>query len=173
MKVAFDSVVLGAWLHPEAKYPATAHRIPERLAYLVKTLEEKRSTLLVPTPALAEFLVLAENEAPAYLKRLARNRAIEIVPFDEKAAVEAAEAEILALQAGDSKAGATGPRQKIKVDRQIVAIAKVRQVDCLYSEDSDVAKIAVPMGVTVQGLSQIPLPPEDAQQPLFPGESSD
>ena len=73
----------------------------------------------------------------------------------------------------DTKAGATGPRQKIKVDRQIVAIAKVCQVDCLYSEDSDVAKIAVPMGVTVQGLSQIPLPPEDAQQPLFPGEPSD
>lgn len=167
MKVAFDTVVLGACCHPDAQYPSAVARVPERLAYLLKTLEEARATIIVPTPALAEFLVLAGNEAPRYLKELTGSSVFDVVPFDQRAAVEAAEAEIRAGESGDRKAGAEGPWQKIKVDRQIVAIAKVNEVDYLYSEDADVVKLGAQMGVKVKGMSGLPLPPEDPQRSMF------
>ena len=167
MRVAFDTVVLGACCHPDAQYPSRVSRVPERLAYLLRTLEEARATIIIPTPALAEFLVLAGNEAPLYLKELTGSTVFDVVPFDQRAAVEAAEAEIRAGESGDRKAGAQGPWQKIKVDRQIVAIAKVSEVDCLYSEDADVVKLGAQMGVKVRGMSRLPLPPEDPQRSMF------
>ena len=165
MKVAFDTVVLGACCHPDAQYPSTAPKVPDRLAHLVKTLQEARATIVIPSPALAEFLVLAGKEAPAYLEELTDNTVFEIAPFDQRAAVEA---EIRAGESGDRKGGAQGSWQKVKVDRQIVAIAKVCEVDCLYSEDADVRKLGAQMGVEVRGASDLPLPPEDPQRTMFP-----
>ncbi len=167
MRVAFDTVVLGACCHPDAQYPSRVSRAPERLEYLLRTLEEAGATIIIPTPALAEFLVLAGNEAPRYLKELTGSTVFDIVAFDQRAAVEAAEAEIRARESGDRKAGAQGPWQKIKVDRQIVAIAKVSEVDCLYSEDADVVKLGAQMGVDVRGMSKLPLQPEDPQRFMF------
>lgn len=170
MRVAFDSVVLGAYCHPDARYPRAVPHVRKRLEYLVTTLEEERATIVIPTPALSEFLVLAGNEGPSYLEALTGNRVFELAPFDVRAAVEAAEAEVAATESGDKKATATGSWQKIKVDRQIVAIAKVWDVERLYSEDRDVLALAKQMGVAAYSAADLALPPEDPQRPLFSGE---
>ena len=49
---------------------------------------------------------------------------------------------------------------RVKVDRQIVAIAKVHRVDCLYSGEKDVRNLGAAMGVTVEGLENLPVPPQ-------------
>ncbi len=167
MRVAFDSVILGAYIHPRAAYPKPVDRVPERLEYLVESLVAARATIIIPAPALSEFLVLAGTDAPLYLAELTNNAVFVVEPFDLRAAVEAAESQTRALAAGDKKAGATGSWQKVKVDRQIVAIAKVHGVDELYTEDEDVRRLAEFDGIPVKSVRDLPLPPAD-QPDLFP-----
>ena len=88
-------------------------------------------------------------------------------PFDLRAAIEAAESQRRAIDAGSKKSGAAGPWQKVKVDRQIVAIAKVHGVDELYSDDDDVRRLADADGAAVRSVTDLPLPPADPQPPLF------
>ena len=90
-----------------------------------------------------------------------------------KAAIEAAESQRRALDTGDKKSGATGTWQKVKVDRQIVAIAKVHGVDELYSDDDDVRRLAESDSVPVKGVADLPLPPVDPQAPLFSDQEPD
>ena len=167
MRVAFDSVVLGAYLHPEAAYPTPVDRVPECLSHLVETLEAAHATIIIPTPALSEFLVLAASDAPAYVAELTNSALFVVEPFDLRAAIEAAESQRRAIDAGSKKSGAAGPWQKVKVDRQIVAIAKVHGVDELYSDDDDVRRQAEADGVAVRSVADLPPPPEDPQPPLF------
>ena len=167
MRVAFDSVILGAYLHPKAAYPQPVDRVPERLQHFVETLEAARATIILPAPALSEFLVLAAADTAAYVAELTNSAVFAIEPFDLKAAIEAAESQRRAIDAGSKRSGAAGPWQKVKVDRQIVAIAKVHGVDDLYSDDEDVRRIAESDGVRVKGVADLPLPPVDPQPPLF------
>ena len=101
MLVAFDSVVLGAYLHPDAAYPKPVDRVPERLKHLVETLEAGHARIIIPTPALSEFLVLAADDAAAYLAELTNSAVFAIEPFDLKAAIEAAESQRRALDTGN------------------------------------------------------------------------
>ena len=159
MRVAFDTVMLAAYLHPEARFPPSFDRLPER-KYLVRTLDARNATIIIPTPALSEFLVLAANQGPEYVSQLADSSVFRIEPFDQMAAIEAADAQIRATENGDKRGGSTGRWQVVKVDRQIVAIAKVRKVDVLYAGEKDVRNLAATMGVVVQGPETLPLPPQ-------------
>ncbi len=167
MRVAFDAVILGAYLHPGASYPKPVDQIPERIGHLVKTLEGENATIIIPTPALSEFLVLAADDGPTYVSELTGNKVFSIQPFDLRAAVEAAASEVTATRDGDKRAGATGSWQKVKVDRQIVAIARAHGVDTLYSDDEDIQKLASAVGVCVKGVADLPLPAQDTQRSLF------
>lgn len=173
MRVAFDSVILGACLHPEASYPKPVDRVPERLKHFVQTLDAARATIIIPTPALSEFLVLAAGDASTYLSELTDSAVFVVEPFDLKAAIEAAASQRKAMEAGNKRSGAVGPWQKVKVDRQIVAIAKVHDVDELYTDDDDVRRLAETDGIRVKGVADLPLPPVDPQPPLFSDSDSD
>jgi len=81
------------------------------------------------------------------------------VPFDERAAVEAAHSTYEAHQAGDKKEGSQSSWSKIKFDRQIVAIAKIENAEVIYSDDDDVRRFAKKCGIRVIGVSELPLPP--------------
>ena len=140
---------------------------------LVETLEAAQATIIIPTPALSEFLVLAASDAGAYLAQLTSSAVFVVESFDLKAAIEAAAAQRRAIDAGSKKSGATGPWQKVKVDRQIVAIAKVHGVDCLYTEDEDVRRIARADGVPVKDVADLPLPPVDPQPSFLADQEPD
>jgi hypothetical protein len=86
---------------------------------------------------LGEFLAYARNDGPTYLAELTTSDVFDIQPFDERAAIESAALFIKAKDAGNKKAGAKGDWQTIKVDWQIVAIAKVNRADIVYSNDGD------------------------------------
>ena len=83
-----------------------------------------------------------------------------VEPFDDRAAVELADAEI-AIRAKGGKRGSVpeAPWQKVKFDRQIIAISKFHGVRCIYSDDPDIEKHGKDCGLNVVTLSDLPLPP--------------
>ena len=116
--------------------------------------------MVVPTPALAEFLVLAGNDGPQYLSELMNQPGFYIRPFDQMAAIELAAMELLARTKGGKKhpAPPDTPWQKVKFDRQIVAIARVHKATTIYSDDQHVKAIAEDVGIKVIPCWELPLP---------------
>jgi hypothetical protein len=174
VRVAFDAVMLGAYLHPNAHYPKPVDSIPERIAQLIKDLEAADAKIVVPTPVLSEFLVLAGADGAAYLAEMTTSDLFEIQPFDIVAAVEGAAMMAKAKESGDKRSGAAGRWQVVKVDYQFVAISKVHGVECIYSDDDDVRKLANAAGIVVKGMADLPSPPPVEKQPeLFAEEDAE
>jgi hypothetical protein len=131
--VSMDAGFLGLLLHPAAKPPndpATKKplvRAKDRIEKLVDDLNAGNDRIILPTPALCEFLVLAENDGPEYLAELSNLPGFYIRPFDQMAAIELAAMELLARGKGSKRLPTlpATPWQKVKFDRQIVAISKI------------------------------------------------
>jgi len=172
----FDADFLGILLHPNPRAPldpTTKKPIPrlkERLEHLVSTLEKVREKILIPTPALSEVLAIAADKASDYLAELTNNTCFEVAPFDQVAAVEAAVAAYEAKQRGGKKAGSTSTWAKIKFDRQIIAIAKVRGVNAIYSNDEDIRKAAARENIKVVSVWDLPDPPPKQTKMFDEGE---
>jgi predicted nucleic acid-binding protein len=171
--VSMDAGYLGLLLHPDAKPPddpATKEplvRAKDRIEKLVDDLHAANERIIIPTPALSEFLVLAGNDLQQYLAEFSNQPSFRIQPFDLMAAVEVAAMEILAIGKGGKRlpAPAETPWQKLKYDRQIVAISKVHKAHTIYSNDKHVRLIAEDVGIKVFPCWELSLPPSDA--PLF------
>ena len=164
MAVVFDSSFLIPLLDPKVKGVGD---IDARLDFLVRSLDKTRTKIIVPTPALCEVLIGANDAAPQYLDIINRSSRFKIVPFGTRAAVEAAAAHREALRAGDKKEGSAS-WLKVKFDRQIVAIAKVEGATVIYSNDDDIRRFSARDGLEVIGLESLPRPPDSPQGDLFP-----
>jgi hypothetical protein len=175
--VSMDAGFLGLLLHPGAKPPndpATKRpliRAKARIEKLVDDLHASNERVVIPTPALCEFLVLAADDGQQYLSELANQPGFYIRPFDQMAAVELAAMELLARGLGGKRlpTNPATPWQKVKFDRQIVAISKVHQAHTIYSDDGDVKAIAETVGIKVIPCWKLQLPISDT--PLFEGVS--
>ena len=97
---------------------------------------------MIPTPALSEVLVHANETGPAYLETLNTTRCFRIEPFDQRAAVELATMTREALREGDLRASTQSTRAKLKFDRQIIASARTQNQNTIYSDDEDIATLA-------------------------------
>lgn len=179
--VVFDSSVLLLVLDPNAKAPidsdtgVTVEKAAERIEYLIETLTADKEKIIIPTPVLSEVLVHAGNALQPYLETLNDQAAFRIVPFDQKAAIEAALAMSDAIRRGGHRIDAANPdatKTKIKFDRQIVAIAKAEGAHTVYSDDADVLGYATRAGLKAYRTSELDLPPEDPQQNLDLDEPS-
>lgn len=154
--VCFDTTFLTLMFAPGAK-----HRLPdakERVDFLLSDLNGRGDQVLIPTPALSEILVRSGRARNAIVQTLTKNPRFLIAPFDLRAALELAIMTDSALTRSDKKDGLTGSWAKVKFDRQIVAIAKVERVSCIYSEDADVRSIGKRENVSVLGVSDIIIP---------------
>jgi predicted nucleic acid-binding protein len=164
--VSIDAGFLGLLLHEAAKPPNDpATGLPtvnarERIEQLMDDLYAQRERVIVSTPALSEFLVLAAEDAPQYLSEISLLPSVRIEPFDEMAAVELAAIELSARRRGDKRFPLTKavPWQKVKFDRQIVAIAKLHKAHTFYSDDKDVREIAEDIGIKGVACWDLPLP---------------
>ena len=116
---------------------------------------------------LSEFLVLAGSNAPQYLNELNLLSHVYIQPFDQLAAVELAALELNKRNAGQKRhpLGTGAPWQKVKFDRQIVAISKVYKATTIYTDDGDVRAVAEDVGIKVVSTWELPLPA--SKTPLF------
>ena len=173
--IVFDSSVLLLVLDPQAKAPRdpktgeTVEAAAERIDYLIDTLTSQNEKVVIPTPVLSEVLVHADKALQPYLDVLNSQAVFRIVPFDQKAAIEAALATSDAIKRGGYRVDAANPdasRTKIKFDRQIVAIAKAEGAHTVYSDDQDVRSYATLSGLRAYQTSDLELPPEDPQGSL-------
>lgn len=138
----------------------------ERIDLLIATLDEEGETIIIPTPVITEFLVLADKDGPRYLSQFDSNRLFRVEPFDQKAAVELAALHLDVRASGGGRRGdQEGTYAKITFDRQLVAIAKVNNTHTIYSDDEGVKKFAERYGISVVRTWELPLPQE--KEPLF------
>lgn len=174
--VGADSTLLSLMLYPKARPPldpATGKpvdRMEDRIEKLLEDLDSESERIIIPTPSLSEFLILAGRDASAYLEKISDMKTLMIKPFDTLAAVElaASELEDRAIKGG-KRGGSTAPWAKVRFDRQIVAIIKANRARRIYSDDEDVRKFAVKAGIEAIPSWELPLPAAK-QQPLFPAK---
>ena len=170
MVVAFDADILILLLHesipppsdPETKQPV--QHVHERLDQLIADLEERGARVIVPAPALAEMLVLAEYDGSELVKVIEKQAVFQIEPFRANDAVEAAASTRAALEKGDKKSGAKRPWQCVKTDRQIIAVAKRCRAQPIYSNDADMRKLAG--DIAVVSVWELPVPIEVLKLPF-------
>jgi hypothetical protein len=176
--VAFDATVLCIVLHEHAGIPndfrtgQPIEHAAERIDALIDELTKDGEQIVVPTPALCEALVFAGLDAPLYVEEMESKSCFKIVPFDKRAAIEIAIRTRAAIDLGDKKEEVQSPWQKVKYDRQIVAIARVEGASAIYSTDEHIHKHAQLWGVPVLSISDLPARPQK-QQILPIGEIED
>jgi predicted nucleic acid-binding protein len=161
--VAFDAATLTLLLWEGADAPldpATGlpvERAKERIEFLVQNLHKSRTRIIIPDPVLPEVLVRSGPGGLRYVERLQRAAVFEIRPFDTLAAIELAQMTREAIASG-KKLGEGAPYQKIKIDRQIAAIAKVAGARAMYTDDGPLERFAKRVGLHVVKLYHLPLP---------------
>jgi hypothetical protein len=139
--------MLSILLNADAKIPQeSATNLPltfakERASHLVSLLSKVRRKVILPAPACAELLAVIGPDARQYPDVVSQTRFFEIISFDNKCTIELAMLNRTVFFDNDRKK--TEPDQKIKFDRQIIAIYEVSGVSEIYSDDSGVAARAV------------------------------
>lgn len=131
---------------------ADAH---QRIEYAVNAIRKRGDKVLVAAPVLAELLVRAENAASAYIKEFNESAHFKPVPFDQVAAVLHADFTRKAIESGNKKDGVDDTLNKVKFDRQIVAIAQAEKADTIYTDDDNLALHAERRGIKVIRTHQI------------------
>jgi hypothetical protein len=143
-----------------------------RLSLLLEEVGKASGRIVIPMPCFAEFLVKADEAAAAWLDAFERRRAVVLAPLDRRAAFECALFDRAALGGGDKRAGRKGdPWQKIKIDRQVVAISKVAGATGLISSDEGLRSTARSAGLHVTHIAELPAP-ESAKQVKLPFEGA-
>jgi hypothetical protein len=95
-----------------------------------------------------------------YVEKIRENAIFRVEPFDEAASIELADIEITARRNGNKRGVAEGSEwQKVKFDRQIVAISKVHGVSTIYSDDPHIKSHGAECNIQVLALADLPLPP--------------
>jgi predicted nucleic acid-binding protein len=168
--VLLDTSVLAYLIYPDAPAPidpATGHPVSdckERLEHFIQT--HQKIKILVSTPTYAEFLVKAGPRQEEIMELFRKTSAIKVVPFDEACAVECAALEHEARIAGDKRAGSTADWQKVKFDRQILAVGLFHSVSAIYTDDKNLRGLASRAGLSAFGIADMPLPESSRQQKL-------
>jgi predicted nucleic acid-binding protein len=138
-----------------------------KITFFLNSAESNQQRLIIPTPALAEFLVKADDAGVAALSLLDKSKAVKIGVFDKLAAYECAALDRSALSEGNKKGGIDAAWQKIKFDRQIIAIGKVHNAGTVVTSDAKLGEAAGKFAdMRVLAISDLPLPPAQILMPL-------
>ena len=173
--ILFDCSVLCLTLYPRAGIPNDFRTdkpiefAKERIDGLIADSEQTGEIILIPTPALSEVLVVVAPDIQEYLDELSSQACFKVVPFGERAAIEVALRTKAAIKKGDKREGVASAWDKVKYDRQIVAIAKVEGASAIYSTDRHIHAHAAAWGIKVLNVSDLPIP---AKQGSLYGEQT-
>lgn len=155
MKVLIDSNALFDLLDSR-----TPKNRADRMKGLLENTDRAHGKLIIPAQVVGEYIAGAGAAGQPILDRLLKHRRVEIASFDHVAAIECALMDRAALAGGNKRAPLSRDAiwQKVKVDRQIVAIAKVHGVGLVVSSDADISKIAQGVGIRTLAVKDLPLP---------------
>lgn len=162
-RILVDANFLVALLKPE-----TGGDLYLRAKHLVERLEKQKGILILPMPALAEYLVGADAAGLDSVHAFERKKYVLLAPFDRVSAFECAMLDRGAMNGPqqDKRDGATQPWQLVKVDRQIIAIGKANGATVFVTRDGRARTTAMRCGMAVWELADLPLSPEDQQTKL-------
>lgn len=165
--VGFDNTILSILLNPNCRMPTDEAGVllplaKRRAEYLLDRLEKSRQKIIIPTPAAAELLTAIGPDAQQYFDIVARSRLFEVAAFDPKAALELAILNREVFGKLDAKNRAE-PYQKVKIDRQIIAIFRVCGVEQLFTDDDGVARRAKLCGMNPITTRELPIPDSERQ----------
>lgn len=149
--VVFDATVLIDYLNPRTHSDRLA-----KLEHLISELEKSKTKILIPTPALSEFLAGAGKARDSYYQKLSAASAFQVLTFDARAAMECALMMNETYTQADKKARAK-TWAKAKFDWQIIAIAKVSGASAIYSDDGDISRMGKRFGINVIKTDDLPL----------------
>jgi len=172
MKVAFDTSCLLLLLDPNASAPidpktgVKVTRARDRVDYLMSTITAEKKKAVIPTLVLAEVLANAGQAGLGYRDIIDNSGAMEIVNFDQRAAIELASLDQDVWGPLKGKGTPDNPRQKIKTDRLILANCKVHSVETLYCDDDNMRILANRIGIDVVHSWELALPPAPPQRDL-------
>ncbi len=172
MIVAFDNTILTLIFNPDAKPcidPNTQQpvdHIKQKVDSLIDRHSSAGDTILLPTPALSETYSCVDD--PYKLAQaISEYHCFRPAAFNNTAALELAKVIQSALQSGSKRSGSDEPYQKIKFDRQIVAIAKVHNAEILYTDDGTQTSFAENMGMTVVHSWELEMSDKHAQASML------
>jgi predicted nucleic acid-binding protein len=166
--VAFDNTFLTLVLNPAAPprpNPQTgkpASHCRSRIEALIDNLTAQRARVIVPAPVFAEALC-ATPDLQRLLVQVEEYQVIEVSPFDKRSAIELAFITRAAIAKGDKRDGVLADWQRVKFDRQIVAIAKANGASVIYTDDYPQTRFAELAGLAVKHTWDLPLPASHAQ----------
>lgn len=170
MMAVFDATALIHLFEPNAPAiidPATQAPVTNaqsRIDHLVQTLEQNHERVVIPTPALSEVLVHADDAMAGYLEVLNNTSRFRIAPFDQRAAIELAAIIRDGPTTEQLRVGSASTRASLKFDRQIVAIARVEDETAIYSDDDDMANLGEALDLKVIRTYDLPVPPGEQTQ---------
>lgn len=144
----------GPLYHPETG--EEIDRIAERVTALLNRANEARGRLLIPAIVLTEYLLgIDRNHCNEHVAALSASTAIEVLPFDETAAIECA-----LMVEGDELDQMTSNevKSKTRADRQVLATALVAGVDELWTHDQNLYRKAKMLSVSVGCLGDVEIP---------------
>ena len=150
----------------DSKGKPVVERAQDRIDFLVQTISDRKDKIILPSPALTEFMLLASDRYRDYLTIIKRKAVFEIAGFDDPEAIELVEHWAKFGDGKKLKPHTAETWAKLKYDRQIAAIAKTRRVECIYSTDGDLKKYAEQLIIKYCGLADLPAPPN--QQSSLP-----
>lgn len=143
-----------------------------KVNHLLDTITKAKGKVIIPTPAIAEFLVHADRASLALIDQLQRQAAVRVADFDLASAYEHSLIDGSARSRGDKRDGVNEPWQKVKFDRQIVAIAKTNGAKLIVSDDASVRANAARVGIRSTSVDDLPIP-DSARQHLLPIQPAD
>ena len=146
--------------------PKTSADDKARIEHFLERAEKARSKVIFPMPAIAEFLVRADLAGVEFMNRLDKKTFLHMADFNRAAAFELSQIDRAALNTGDKKDETGAPWQKIKVDRQIVAIGKSLGATLVISADGSVRNNALRVGMIGMTVQELELPEAAKQQKL-------
>ncbi len=166
MICTIDANALILWASPKTDDLTLA-----RLNLLLDAVTKAKGAIIIPTPAVSELLIRTDEGTAAWLQGLQKRNAVRVASFDLRAATECALIHRLAEKAGGKRSGAraSDAYQKIKVDRQIAAIAKVANSDLLVTDDGGLIAVCRFIGLPTSRVAELDAPASALQGRLpFP-----
>lgn len=166
--ILLDTNILTLFFDPTARALKNIDKAPQRVKHFIERCEKQRKKIVIPTPILSELLVLFKPEKQEeYFRIINNSKNFIVADFDKRAAIELAIMQSKLLSNNQRKKMLKDAWQKVKLDCQVVAIAKVNQVEAIYTDDKGMKTFATTNKIEVKDSSAFELPPKEAQMNIF------